>query len=141
MRITISRRLLEARRTWAEFATAEQEYKRIRENVRTILESWDQGEERQINTSRVQLRNAYNFVSHKAERLIQSALHSALKYCEETFEGPNLTMINRAMRHIESDGLLDAEITDEVSSCYMVIHPDGLSVPHQGPRSEILRSR
>jgi hypothetical protein len=137
MRTTISRKLLEARRTQDEFETAKREYDKTRQKLQIVLETWDWKEQEQIDMSRQQLQNAYTFVSRKAEGLIQSALREALKSRALVYNFPRPPSINILGESTQ----LDAEFTDRVSPCYMNIHSNGLTVPLQGPRGGICRSR
>ena len=115
LRTNVRRKLLDTRRTQDEFEDARKEYEETRRELEIILATWDQEEEKLIDTSRRQLQGAYNYISRKAEEFTRSALQETLKSHEDIFQGSGVTAIERNMRSPESDNQLGADLTKRVS--------------------------
>ena len=79
MRVYLRRRLLEARRTEAEFVETIATYDEINQELQRLLDTWDLREQEQIHKSRRQLQNARAFISRKADGLVQAALEKVLR--------------------------------------------------------------
>ena len=64
-----------------------------------------------------------------------------MKYVGEAeVQVPGVTITDNTSRTTELVGHLDADLTDKISSHYMIIHSNGLTVPYQGPQGEVHRS-
>ena len=79
MSVYLRQKLLEARRTEAEFEEAKNAYNKTSQKIQVILNTWDLREQEQIDKNRKQLQNACAFVSRKADVFVQPALEKVLQ--------------------------------------------------------------
>ena len=130
-RTTISRKLLEARRTQDEFESAKGEYEKTCQRLRMVLNTWVREEQEQKKLCRQQLEAAYK--SLNAHTLIQRALQTALQSWEMAFQGPSFMMDgDRPLFYddLESPIQTDVELTDRVSS---IVYDYALNRSHRAP--------
>jgi hypothetical protein len=121
MRLYLRRKLLEARRSDGEFEAAKNAYDKTRQKLEAILNTWDLRGQEQIDKNRRQLRNAYAFISRKADGFIEPAFQKVLQQWGLVDRESDSESTN-PLQHAPSG----AEYTNEVGICLLLLDQMGL---------------